>query len=81
MNLCYFYFDTYFSEPVHKSEPISEFRPIQTDQLHFLDVTHKGLESGVNPNQEANELWARIEQSVQTTDNSAFHSIPDRGEL
>lgn len=66
---------------MHDGEPILEFRPIQKDQLHFFDVTHSGLEPGVNPNQEAIDLWARIEQLVQTTDKSAFHSISDREEL
>lgn len=65
------FLQTFHSEPVHNGDPISEFLPVQSDEVHFVDVTKDGLKSGVNPNQEANDLWARIEQAYQEANEDA----------
>lgn len=67
-------FGIFCSEPVHNGDPIPEFQPIQDDQVHFLDVTNEGPKAGVNPNQEANELWTRIEKIFQKPDTDAAKS-------
>lgn len=58
-------FETYFSEPTHDGDPVSNYLPIQDDRINFLDVTNDGLIVGINPNQEANQLWSGIERKVQ----------------
>lgn len=52
------------SEPTHDGDPIDGCLPIQNGQVNFIDVTKDGLKLDVNPNQAANELWARIDQQI-----------------
>lgn len=59
---------------MNDGNPIPEFQPIQGDQVHFLDITSDGLKPGVNPNQEAYALWARIEKIFETPETDAIKS-------
>lgn len=36
--------------PTINGDPIEEFRPVQVDELNFVDVTIDGLIAGVSPN-------------------------------
>lgn len=51
------------SSPSYYGDPV-DLAPIQNGQVNFVDVTNDGLRVGVNPNQAANELWARVERQV-----------------
>lgn len=69
------------SDPVHNGDPIAELKPVQKDQLHFLDVTNDGLKLGVNPDRERYELWAEIDQLFQKVNADIGRIVNDRDEL
>lgn len=54
------------------------FQPVQNDEINFLDVTNKGFEPGMNPNQASNQLWKDLEQRIQKYIRTA---ATDRDEL
>lgn len=55
----------FFREPTNDKDPTGGFLPVLRDRVHFLDVTNDELRPGVDPNQQANQFWADIEQQIQ----------------
>lgn len=53
-----------FSDPVVDGIPVDGFNPVRNDQVNYLDLTNGGVKFGVDPNGEANKLWASIEQQI-----------------
>lgn len=49
--------------------------PINSNQMHFLDVTNNGFVLGESPNQAAVQFWAHIEEEVHKINTKTNPSI------
>lgn len=53
------------SEPTYKDDLITGFTSIQGNDILFLDVTNDGLRLDKNPEKDAVEWWANLEQQAK----------------
>lgn len=65
------------SKPTHQNDPVSEFWPVKKDEVHYLDVTNRGLLTGIAPNKDAFELWASIEQRAMKLSRKSLNGKRD----
>lgn len=60
----------FIRKPTHENEPVSGFKPIENDDLHFLDINNDGLTTDLNPHQNVVGFWLNIEQQARFIQNA-----------
>lgn len=53
-----------FSEPSHENDLGVGFRPIQNDQIHYIEFDNNGLTARLNPHNGRMKFWSDLEQKA-----------------
>lgn len=67
----------YFSNPINNNDPIEEFKPIENNIIHFLDISNDGLTTGMGPHKKSMDFWQNIHQKYEQLREQNKNKISD----
>lgn len=59
------FFQIFSSDPSHESDFGDELRPIEGDQMNYIEFSNDGLKARVNPHKESIDFWTNLEQKAR----------------